>query len=263
MPAAISEFTKVCIQQDVNYTSDVFQQYTGLHPRDDPVWLVLQHVGRRLRKSPGEVLADRPIRGEELSADTATSVLRTIINCTVEQTPSNIGLAFFECSGASTLGYCTAAESDFYLLARHIELQAKLPVEDRTFQNRGCEIFTFQGVPLLLRKSTGNPSSLSLANLAVNRVIYPRGSFFRVDTVDDLAKGGDPKPDKNSLRVLDISEIAKISFGRLSLMAFRPDERPGLHGGLVVDAGGYTGPDWDWLDTVRIEDIQQNVNNIL
>jgi hypothetical protein len=156
----------------------------------------------------------------------------------------------FEPGPVADADYCGFAEIAFADTVSGLLDKAEQTVEDGDIvDGKGYTIFTgADDRPVLIRKSIGIPTSLSLEPIMINGVLYPAGSIVRATTkkeayLENLVMDMQfTMPEENVARAIPVSEIGNIGIMRLSLFAAPDDERGKLAKNDHTSAG------MSWLD---------------
>jgi hypothetical protein len=224
MPLTTSAFRNRCANQNISLApvlTAILDDYYGL---DESLFDTIEGVSRHIRKE-ATPLANRLLEGNIWGNDTAAVALRRIINGTIQPAYVDAQELNFNCKEPKTISACSYAETAFSETIHEIEFDLMSEHREVGQEDRGCDVFVHNGEPIFLRKSQGEPSSLSLADITVNGVPYPRGSIFRVETKDEIRRDSGPQSSINGVREISIDDISSIGFRRLSIWALSPVER--------------------------------------
>lgn len=112
---------------------------------------------------------------------TPARILRSIINQGIDATSTPSAPCFAARMCHIYEGACRQADKHFANLIGHID-------NDTVRQNAGARIIHDQGKPLLVQKGQGTPTALSLAPLAVEKIVYPAGSLFGIHLDEDYGQ---------------------------------------------------------------------------
>jgi hypothetical protein len=251
MPVSLAEFNAECTAQGV-YFLGLEARLAGGPP--DPMVDATKLIGNKLRCSPGVPLTNMLIAGDMWCDDTAALALQGIINASVEPVKPAPGEATFNCMNGRNIGVCSYAEFGFTNTITRLRDENNRWRFLRSYKKLGCNIFMHEGTPLFVQKSDGDPCAVSLDSAVINGIRYPAGSIMCLDTQGD-PKRDIAKPPRNEVCRKEAEAIASIAFRRLSIFAYRPDERPGLDGRMVLRSD-YDKPAWEWLNSVKIEEVR-------
>jgi hypothetical protein len=240
MSVSLREFNQHCLDQGVNYQSNYLGTILSSSSAagSGKILDAVEYISYRLRQEP-DALIDKTIQGDFWKDDTAASLLRNIINSTICPDLSRETISFGS-QAIRPLPKCGAAEKYF--------------IKTLLNPSSGCEVFTNKKEPVLIRKSIGMPTAQSLKDLTVNGVVYPRGTYFRIQTSRDILLGRySPKP--KNLKLLDINRINRIGFMRLSPAAFslneRNDESLDFHKGRKL----YSESEWQSIMIMTVDQM--------
>lgn len=260
MYVTVKQFHESCLAQGVAYTSP--ELACALEDPSPGAGLpqIISTIGHVLRRPDGHgPFVSRTVDDPAWHSDTAARALRDIINGTVEPV-SPTPLPNFNCLGYHPFNKCSRFEPTLARIVMHMAEQNRHPAEARTYAGYGCDIFMHHGVPLFLRKGIFNPLAVSLEEVVVRGVRFPRASIFRIATANEVEYGC-IVPDAYHLNVLDTTEIKEIAFGRLSLFAYPPDERPTIPTEQQREEllKHCQEGEFDWVSSALVSDISQIV----
>lgn len=257
MPVTIRQFRDECVRQGVESKAYLASGISegGLYGHDEELLAeVINYVGESLRKHP-VAQANKPIDAKVWQGDTLALALTDIVNATVEPV-DDPKVASFKCGGAKTIGACYYGEINF---AETIDGIRQLnQCSGHEYTGAGCDIFTRNGTPLFLRKNKGEPSGLSLEPFAINGIPFPQGSIVRIDTEDEWRHGQYPTPAAETIRKIDVRDIAKIAFVRLSIWSFPPEDRNHAILKKYASPHNFVGR-WDLVTSASIENVKSMV----
>jgi hypothetical protein len=250
-------FETAAQRQDVDFAM-ILEDALRYCERDETLSPAVSHVGRYFRQSV-EPIASKPLIGNPWQYDTAATTLQRIVNASIVPVEADPSTPSFVCEGAKTISACGYAEVAFSkVIAQKITEADKRPpgIEDRW---SGGDIFTEGDVPIFIRKSDGEPSALSLRDIVVNGIPYPKGSILRVDTYREYQEGSPPQPAPHRLCQVEARKIAKVAFIRLSAWAFSPQERADKTTWdtlFIRRRADMSDAQWSTLTSIPIEEVQ-------
>lgn len=230
MSVQVREFYELCEIQQVMLSTELRQGIEVMGGPESDLLKAIFAAGRLLREQPHLRLADYPIAPSPWAEDTTVETLIAIVNASI--TPQFFTMT--QHNFISPLGkvedICDYADTGFANTLGWLGWAAysdNIPM--------GCQLYMADDEPLLLRKSDGVPSALSLESLIINGIPYPAGSILRLDAVGDHRD--QPAhlqwPSKVELRPLD--DITNLSFQRLSAFALTTGERAKLFASTYED----------------------------
>lgn len=162
----------------------------GLLGRNRPTWAfeAVTEIGSEWPEVLAEKLASKPLAlPEDMLVETPVVSLANLVNGSVEPA-SNPGLTSFEASSGPHLDACTYAEKRFLVTISalgYMASESKLPPSYGRRGEGGIRVFTSDEQPLILQKSYGEKSGLTLTELVVGgRRVLP-GSIVGLRFVDD------------------------------------------------------------------------------
>jgi hypothetical protein len=195
-----------------------------------PLLKGIVQAGHLLREQPNIGLAERPLKPRNEFKDPALRALAGIVNTSIERPTDHPN--YFESGPIARADACADAEN-FFLSA------------DNGYQI----IVNDEGKEILIRKSEGARTSLSLDEININGVIYPPLSVFRAEigepetdweelgyrsVVEAKNAYGDQLPsriDPNRVEVVSMDQVTSIGFLRLSLWGLaKADQKASTRG---------------------------------
>lgn len=190
---------------------------------------VLAFAGRLLRKDPNIELVDRAVIPTDYLPEGSTGrMLLDVLNAS--HTPVDGGdRPTFTCQMPIDVMACGYAEAGFLTAISRLRKEA---VGHRTADRKPGHVTVFvdqEGDPLLVQKSDGERSALSVGEIVINGIPYPAGSLFGIRTLLDYhVTRSDSRhlPQLNhQLSVLPAAMVSHISFKRLSAYGVPVAER--------------------------------------
>jgi hypothetical protein len=155
-----------------------------------------------------------------LADDFIMNTAGQIVNASVEPLPADPSVFSLERLKASYLSSCSAAEEGF---ARTVVQMSKIDPSGK--MEAPFQAFTHDDQVVLLRKTDGLPSALSLSEIRLNGVPFPPGSLFSVLTNARVKEDFAYTHGRDKPQILSTNEISELAFLRLSAFAFEPEER--------------------------------------
>lgn len=201
----VAEFEAQGIEIDFTVAVAGQQGRSGLRHTHEPhqTLAAVAEAGRLLRKDPERKLADGLIRPTDtISNDIGALALTRMINASIDPV---IDAEVVFPSGSScdvrAIEVCRTAEKDFAFMIEDLKKQEDV--------DEGGEIIVDNsGSPIMLRKASNVPSSLSLTELVVNGIPYPAGSLFNTRLGRDRYEHGDRLlTDPTKFTVVSIQDI--------------------------------------------------------
>lgn len=186
-----------------------------------PEMVVITNAAGKLQEEPDIQLADRPIAEIGWPTDTASQLIRTMINTSLipeEQRPkSQVSFRSMQ----PTLDFCRLAERGFVRALKTVQALGRFGTMPKG--KEGVRLLVdADNEPRFLQKS-GIRSLLALVPFEVDGIRYPAGSIAQAKF--STKHGEIPH---NKLDVVSIDDIERLAFLRLSLFAFSPEERAPL-----------------------------------
>jgi hypothetical protein len=186
-----------------------------------PLLRATAYAGRLLREEPQTQLGTSLIDEAPFRDNPTATILTRIINTSVARVDPDDELPNFENDGTTpSISGCGYAEEAFANTL--VSLRRRLPLP-----TKGAQVFTEDGQPVLLRKRDNIPSALTLTDIIIDGVWYPRGSVTRVETARDYNRRGKygPRIPRMGIEELPTEDIERIAFVRLSALALPRVER--------------------------------------
>lgn len=224
MSVTPGEFIEECADQQIGLSPKLITRMQH-YLRDKDLIRTIEETNKVIFTPPYQV-AERPLEKAYWGTEFLPNVLGRMINGRLVQLDE--GIVKFPVSGDKTIQTCSDAELAFTRAFTNIFRQRG--EREMLFDQAGCEIFEKDGTPLFMRKGILLPSALSLQEIAIDGISYPAGSIFRIDTHKDV-KRVYPFVDRDTLKIVPTTKIAKIAFMRLSMFALPPEERQSAFGG--------------------------------
>lgn len=190
---------------------------------------------------------DSPLDPAAMPPDRASQLLTKIVNASTGTIPPVLNPDVLPVV-SNPYGVCSLAERDWR--------STYLTLRGRTAEHLLLEIYVEDGVPVLLRKGRGNPTGLLLAARALGNygIEYPAGSIVQLNTAMDskTIRQSKLRLPRSSLRIANINQVTALAFGRLSALAFTPEEQP-----------TYFGPTTSLSGMPYVDDLLDATRNIL
>lgn len=185
----------------------------------DADFLRVIEAGRVLQWNPyGEPLADKKI-AKNRKATFLQDVFRTIVNDSLDPLPNS---DFTRRSNSAYEGTCIGAEQYLAELLSYMQPGKHMPV------TVGGRLIIKDNEPVMLQKSQGNRTALTLRELVVDGVRWPKGMLFGVHVEADREDNsnrfyftGTP----GSITVAEADEVVGVDPLRPSMYALPPKER--------------------------------------
>jgi hypothetical protein len=229
---SFEDFRDYCEFQDVGLSpvlSELTQkQMDPLNPVYCPTTIAgaVASAGSLLREPTIKPIAERPIKIDRrvLRNGSAALALAKMVNGSLKP-DYDYGEVAFDCTTDRRIDACQSAE---YRFARTV-----LEIEEGS--NPNCHIVG-NGKPVLLRKASpyGTPSTLTLTDITINGVPYPRGSIVRLDLLSDVPyiKGA-----QKGIESIGLDDVKNVGFVRLSAFAMFGIERISFREAVTDSAG--------------------------
>lgn len=195
----------------------------------DPDFVGVMAAGYLLRRNFQERLVDPTVNPIRLAStelpkhrflSRAQRMLYTIINSSLKPQQTELP-NFAERPCLLREGACRRSEVYFanVILSMQNDLNGALG---------GCRIISNDGRPILLQKSYGERTALSLEPLAIEGVEYPAGSLMALNVERDYVEATKKyrmNIDPGKIEIAAAEEVVGLSFVRPTLLAFNPSER--------------------------------------
>lgn len=209
MSVLLQEFANYCADQNVGLAREIIEQSTVFMAEPACIFGGVIRAGRLLRKTPGIKLAKKLIPDRHpFQGDVPAAQLARMVNASIRPV-NGFGLASFRSKPMIAIDACPIAEENF---ADHLRELKHSPMPSPV------QIFVRDKKPILLRKSFGIPSALTLSHIAINGIPYPPMSLVRAEAVGDtFNEDRNPElPEQRGLHIVPAERINKIAFMRLT-----------------------------------------------
>lgn len=227
-------------------------------------------AGELLGRKPRTKLAKRRIDESEAlnradEGDFARGVLVKIVNATLDRAQDMPADQRFKSSRQKRIvGVCPDAE--LYFANAIVQMkQPDIPLDSKQTKPVGYQIVTDQnGGPLAVRKSEGEPSTLTLADVSINNIPYPAGSIVQMWLKQDHARYTRQQLNATERSAMvpygehssvDRSAVSGIRFNRISAFALQASQRTGAFGECFENLKSANEAAIDVLQSATIDEI--------
>lgn len=183
MPVSFEQFTQVCAAEKIiiNPEVEAAGRLGRISPWQSmydyvPLMAPIQQAGTLLRKDPSIQLINKPME-RDFPPCTFARILRRILNTSVQRQVDLPGVCNIESGPIGWINSCAEAEDYFFDTFRDL----------RHKPQPCCDVFVHRDRPIILRKNHGYgaSSSLSLARITINGVLFPAFSLLRAEALGD------------------------------------------------------------------------------
>lgn len=224
------EFVDVCEEQGIQLNDGLISSHYTTQYR--PARKLLAVAAWLLREGPpGMALANTIIEETVHPGDDVSSILRRVINTTINPLDVVPGFSFSRHSDR-VANSCRFAETDF---ARTLNAIKQMQVDNKPPGEYGGEIFVDEdGQAVILRKSKGFSSGLALADSSIGGTLVPKGALLYVETPEGRQGYNILPGDRFHIRPMD--DVVDIGMTRLTGFASSPGQRE-IHHLAEFEAG--------------------------